>query len=70
MQQHLVEEKPMKKILKLGFLPFSYVGLIIFPWIAYSDSLQQCLTSDRAKIHEKKIWGPNLGQMGQNQARN
>ena len=47
------------------FLEFkSYV----FLEIEYDDSLQQCLTSNKSKIHEKKNWGPNLGQKGQNQA--
>ena len=45
-------------------------GLYVFLEITYDDSLRQCLTSSRGKIHEKKFWCPNLGQTGQNQARN
>ena len=37
-----------------------FVSLAFFE-IAYNDSLQQCLTSSRGKIHEKKFRGPKLG---------
>ena len=40
-----------KSGLNLGFLPF---GLLVFLENAYSDSLQQCLTSSRGKIYKKK----------------
>ena len=43
---------------------------LVFLKIAYSDSLQQCLTSSRGEIHEKSFWGPTLGQNGQNGSRN
>ena len=38
----------------------SYVSLEI----AHNDSSRQSLTSSRGKIHEKKIWGANLGETG------
>ena len=41
---------------KLGFLPLSKFGLLVFFEIAYNDSLQQCLTSSTGKIHEKYFW--------------
>ena len=49
---------------KLGFLP------LVFLEYGYSDSRQQSLTSSRGKLLEKKLWGPNLGQRGQNLAKN
>ena len=52
------------------FCCFLKFGSLIFLEIAYNDSLQQCLTSSRDKIHEKHFWGPNLCQWGQNQAQN
>ena len=45
-------------------------GSYVFLEIAYNDSLRQCLKSKRGKTHKKTFWGPNLGQSGQNQARN
>ena len=51
-----------KSGLKLGFLPFSKFGSVVSLEIAYSDSLQQFITSSRDKVHEKNLWGPNLGQ--------
>ena len=51
---------------KWGFSPFIEFGSYIFLEIAYSDGLQQCLTSSRYKTHNKKFRAPNLGQMGQN----
>ena len=53
---------------KLGLCHFLKYCSLVFPDITYADSLQQCLTSSRDKIHEKKFLGPNLGQRGQNQA--
>ena len=50
-----------KSGLNLGFLPF---GLLVFPENAYSDSLQQCLTSSRGKIYKKKISGHKCGPKG------
>ena len=52
-----------KSGLNLGFLPF---GLLVFLENAYSDSLQQCLTSSRGKICEKKLQGSSVGQKRQN----
>ena len=52
------------------FFCFLKFGSLIFLEIAYNDSLQQYLTSSRDKVHEKKFWGPNLCQRGQNQAQN
>ena len=51
-----------------GFFIFS--GSLVFFETAYIDSLQQCLTSSKGQIHEKKFWGPNLDQRGQNRAQN
>ena len=39
---------------------------LVFLAVAYSDSLQQCLTSSRSKTHVKRFWYPNLCQRGQN----
>ena len=50
------------------FLKFS--SLVFLEFTIYNDSLQQCLTSSRSKIHKKKIWGTNLGQRSQNQTQN
>ena len=42
-------------------------GSLVFLDVAYNDSLQQCLTSSRGKIHEKNFWpkflpkGPKSG---------
>ena len=51
--------KSPKSVSKLGFLPFSQVWFLIFPSIAYNDSLQQWLTCS-GKIHEKKCCGPKF----------
>ena len=56
--------------LETRFCHFLKFGSLVFPEITYNNSLQQCLTSSRGKIHEKKICGSNLGQRGQNQAQN
>ena len=59
---------------KLGFMPFYQVWFISFPWNCIQwyhrtdDTLQQCLTSSRGKIHEKTFWGPNFAQRGQNRS--
>ena len=62
--------KGPNSVSKLGFFHFLKFGSLILLEIACSDSLQQCLTCSRAKIHEKKFWCPNLGQRGQNLSRN
>ena len=49
---------------------FLKLGWLVSLEIAFSDSLQPCVTSSRGKIHEKKIWGPSLGQRGQIRAWN
>ena len=36
-------------------------GSLVFLEIAYNDSLQQCLTTSRGRIHEKKFYGPKFG---------
>ena len=43
---------------------------LVFLEITYSDSLRECLTSSRGKIHKKKFLIPNLGRRGQNQSQN
>ena len=55
---------------KTRHLLFFKCGSLVFPEIAYNDSLQQYPTSSRGKIHEKITWGPNLGQRGQNWSQN
>ena len=48
---------------KLGvFCHFLKFGSLVFLEIAYSDSLQQCITCSRGKTREQKFWEPNLGQ--------
>ena len=47
------------------FCYFLKFGSLVFVEIAYSDSLQQCLTCSRGKMYEKSFWGPNLCQRGQ-----
>ena len=67
---HLVEVKPTKKIwglkfgpnelksgLKLGFCYFRKFGSLVFLYIAYDDSLEQCLTTSRGETYEKNCWG-------------
>ena len=44
------------------FLKFSS---LVFLEFACNDSLQQCLTSSRGKVHEKIFRPPNFGLMGQ-----
>ena len=74
--QFHVEVKPTKKNseaqiwakeAKIGprtkfFRHFLKFSSLIFFEIAYGDHLQQCITSSRGKTHEKKFFGPNLGQ--------
>ena len=48
---------------KLVFCHLKF-GSLVFLEIVYSDRLQQFLTSSGSKIHEKSLWGPNLGQKG------
>ena len=41
------------------FCQFLKFGSLVFPEIAYNDSLQQCLTSSKCKTHKKigvQIW--------------
>ena len=40
-------------------------GSYVFLEIAYNDSLLQCLTPSRGKIHKKKVWRLKFGQNGQ-----
>ena len=39
---------------------FFKFGSLVFLEFAYNDSLQPCATWSIAKIHEKKLCGPNL----------
>ena len=43
------------------FCHFLKFGSLVFLEIAHNDSLQQCLTCSRDKIHEKKNWEPKFG---------
>ena len=43
------------------FRHFLEFGSLIFLEIAYNDSLQQCLTSNKGKTRGKYFWGSNLG---------
>ena len=45
----------------MRFFPFIESGSSFFLEIACNDSLQKCVTSSRAKIHEG-ILGPKFGQ--------
>ena len=45
-------------------------GSLFFLDMACSDSLHYCLTCSRGTVHKKNFWDPNLGQRGQNWARN
>ena len=81
----LVDVKSMKKIFwgpnlgpKLGILLFSQVWLISFLEIAYNDSSQQFITSNRGKIRiggggGGNFWarqGETLGQTGEKWVQN
>ena len=46
---------------KKVFCHFYKFVLLVFHKIAHNDSLQQCLTSSRGKIHTKKIFLPQFG---------
>ena len=59
---HKFGPKGPKPVPKLVFLQFSQVWFISFPWYCIHDSLQQCLTCSRNKIHEKNFGDPNLLQ--------
>ena len=51
------------------FHHFLKFGSLVFLEIAYNDSLQQCIASDRGKTHEKKFFVTKIwAKMGQNQA--
>ena len=39
---------------------------LVFVEIAYSDNLQQWLTSSTGKTYDKSFWGPYLGQASEN----
>ena len=56
-------ESDLKLVFFCHFLKF---GSLVLLEIAYNDSLQQCLTSSRGKIHYKNFCDPNFDQMGQN----
>ena len=43
----------------LGSSLFSQVWFTGFVWIAYNDSLQQCVTSNRGKTHKRNL-GPKF----------
>ena len=61
--------KPYKNQNEL-FRHFLKFGSYVFPETAHDDSSQKCLTSSRTKTSEKNIREQNLGQTGQNRARN
>ena len=46
------------------FCHFLKFGSLVFLETAYCDSLQQCLTSSRGKIHEKNFLGLKFGPKG------
>ena len=52
------------------FCHFLKFGSLVFLAFAYSDTLQQCLTSTRDKTHEKFFWDQIWVKTGQNQAQN
>ena len=58
LQQFLTRSRVKTKF----FCHFLKYGSLVFLEIVYNDSLQQYIISTSGKIHEKKIWGPNLGQ--------
>ena len=49
---------------KLGFCHFLKYGSLVFREIAYNNSVQQCVTSKRVKIHGKIFLGSHMGQKG------
>ena len=46
---------------KLGFQPFSFGFIRVFLENGYDDSLHQCLTSGRGKVHKKNLERPKFG---------
>ena len=46
------------------FCHFLKFGSLVFLQIAYNDSLQQCLTNSRGKIHEKTFLGSKSAKIG------
>ena len=52
------------------FCHFLKFGSLVFLEIACNNSLQHCLISSGAKIHEKRFCSPNFCQRGQNRAQN
>ena len=65
----------LRQMSKIGlkarfFYYYLKFGSLVSLDIAYNDSSQQCLTYSWGKIHEKKLWGPNLGQRSQNWSQN
>ena len=55
---------------KLGFLSFLKFGSLVFLEIAYSDSLQQCITSNRGKPMKIFLGDQLWVKTGQDQAQN
>ena len=60
------DQNPAQNQVFCNFLKF---GSLVFLEIAYNDNLQQCLTSCRGRICEKKFRGLNLDQRDQNRVR-
>ena len=65
----------LRQMSKIGlkarfFYYYLKFGSLVSLDIAYNDSSQQCLTCSWGKIHEKKLWDPNLGQRNQNRSQN
>ena len=52
------------------FCYFLDFGSLVFLEIAYNDSMEQFLETNRGKIYEQKLGSPNLDQTGQNHAQN
>ena len=52
------------------FCYFLKFGSLVILEIAYNDSLQQCITSSRDKIHKENFWDQIWVKTGQNQAQN
>ena len=65
-EKHFWGPKWPKSGQKLGgfFCHFLKFGSLVFLEIAYSDSLEQCLTFSRGKIHQKKNLEPKFGPKG------
>ena len=57
-----------KIVAKINFFwYFLTFGSLVFLEIAYNDSMEQFLETNRGKIYEQKLGSPNLDQTGQNQ---